>query len=68
MSATDYSVGLTVRIAIPLKLNPEFAIARSRHAGPAYDAAHHARLIQFHSRIIKRELMNPKPSADVRFD
>jgi hypothetical protein len=27
MSATDYSVGLMVRIAIPLKLNPEFAIA-----------------------------------------
>jgi len=26
MAATDYSVGSTVRIAIPLKLNPEFAI------------------------------------------
>jgi len=33
MAATDYSVGSTVRIAIPLKLNPEFAIAWSRHAG-----------------------------------
>jgi hypothetical protein len=26
MSATDYSVGLTVRIAIPLKLNPELQL------------------------------------------
>jgi hypothetical protein len=61
--ATDYSLGLTVRIAVPLKLNPEFVIPS---CGPADDAAHHARSIQF--LLSRHKAWNLRVSAYVRFD
>src|SRR3981189_2494861 len=65
MLATDYSLGLTVRIATPeAQTGVCYRVIPS--CEPAYDAAHHTRLIQFHTRVIRRELKNPKARRSVR--